>query len=236
MLRYQKSASTKEILTQVKLYTACKEAGLDCDMEYSITAHWDGQDRDVPDFILVACNQIIAIVEVKNYFSFNNLSPFSKNQIERYEHHSIPVFILYSTYDIPYLVKRLVEIKTKFLESCDPTKIKCFESDKQNEEKWNEKIAMAFSKFDEVFPDYKFTNECSLEILATGVKVLGLSDLLKLMDEYSKSGVKDFLFAFSSLLDYKKGGRERFLDVQKGTILSISGYHDRQDRIDEKLK
>lgn len=189
MLEYRKPINAKEATIQAVLYMACREADLNCNLQCSISV--DRKGWDLPDLIVIEHNQIISIVEVKDYTSFGRLSSYSRGQIERYERHSVPVFILYSIYDIPYLVKSLLEIKRKFLKSIDSAKAKCFEADRENKEKWDKKIAKAFSKFDETFPDYRFTNECSLEILATGVKVLGLSDLLKLMDE-SKDSMKEF--------------------------------------------
>jgi len=233
MSGYQKPSYTKEAIIQAELYAACKKMGLICNLQCSLVV--DRKGWDLPDLVVIEHNQIICIVEVKDYNSFGRLSSASKNQIKRYKKHNIPVFIIYSIYDIPYLVKKLVEVRKKFLESVDSDKAKCFEADRQNEEKWDKKIATAFSKFDELFPDYRFTNNYSLETLVEGVEVLGLPDLLKLMDEYFESSASDFLFALTSLVIYRRGGRERFLNTRKGTILTLSSYENRQDRINEKL-
>lgn len=231
MLEFTEPDNTKkEAITQAELYILCKEVGLCCDLEHGV----DLKQGCRPDLVVVVGNQIIAIVEVKRYASFGHLSERSKKQIKRYRGHDVPVFILYSIYDIPYLVKQLLKLKTKFLESMDSAQIKCFEADKQNEEKWNTKIAAAFNEFNETFSDYKFTNQQSLEIIAIGVKVLGLADTLKLMDEF-KSDLKVFFSMLDAQISYRKTSRERFLNTRKGSVQSISTYQNRQDRIDEKL-
>lgn len=232
MLRYQKSRYQNEAIIQAKLYIACKKAGLACDLHFAILK--DQTEWDIPDLIVVEHDQIIAMVEVKDYSSFGNLTSISKEQVVRYESHGLPVFVLYSAYDIPYLVKRLLEIKTKFLESLDSDKAKCFEADRQNKEKWNVKIASAFQEFDETFPRYIFTNQQSLETVATGVKILGLVDVLRLMDEYAGKSV-EFFSMLNAQIDYTLSGRDRFLNTRKGTVSSISGYYARQTRFDEKL-
>lgn len=233
MIECQKSGYQKEAIIQAELYVACKKAGLDCDLQYAIHAENAEKDWDIPDLIVVEHDQIICIVEVKDYSSFNNLTPTSREQIKRYRRHGVPVFILYSIYDIPYLVKQLLEVKAKFLESIDLVKAKCFEADKQNEEKWNTKIAAAFIEFNETFLDYKFTNDQSLEIIAIGVKTLGLIDVLRL-DEF-KSNLAVFFAMFNAQIDYRNGGG---LDAHKGPVHvthTISSYQNRQDHINEKL-
>lgn len=232
MLSYQKPENTKEIQIQVELYIACKKAGLNCILEPTIVADSNLKGWEFPDMVVVENYQIFAIVEVKPYAKLGKLTTGSRKQIKRYFQHGTPVFILYSMYDIPYLVKLLLEYKARFLESIDSVKAKCFEADRQNQEKLDAKIAAAFSKFDEVFPGYRFMNGYSLEVLATGVKVLGLPDLLKQMTLYANVG--DFFFGLSSLIKYANGGRDRFLNTRKGTVGSISAYYARQERFDEK--
>lgn len=233
-MEYIKPDNIKEAIIQSELYMACKKAGLTCDLQFGISLDQKETGWDLPDLIVVECNQIISIVEVKDYSSFKNLSPYSKNQIERYKKHSVPVFILYSVYDIPYLVKELLEVRKKFLESTDPINSNCFEADRQNKKKWDAKIAIALSRFDEAFPNYKFTNQHSLEDLATGVRVLGLSGLIRAIDE-SEGKVGDFFFALNGLLGYKKRGRLQTLNRRKNTVDTVSLYCSWLDRIDEKL-
>ena len=220
----------KEAITQAELYISCKKVGLRCDLEHGV----DLKQGCRPDLVVVESYQIIAIVEVKRYASFGHLSERSKKQIKRYRSHDVPVFILYSIYDIPYLVKQLLKLKSKSLESMDSAKAKCFEADRQREERWDERIAAAFVEFDIRFPNYKFTNGRSLELLAIGVKVLGPLNLLKVMDE-SKGNLTEFFDMLSAQIDYTNGGPERFLNTRKGTVQSISTYQNRQDKIDEKL-
>jgi len=232
-LRFVEPDNMREAAIQAELYVACRKAGLDVNLQCSI--HSDQKGWDLPDLIVIEHDQIICIVEVKDYSSFANLTSASKKQIKRYRSHGVPVYILYSIYDIPYLVKQLLEVKTKFLESMDSTGAKCFEADKQSKEKWNRKIAVAFDQFDETFPDYKFTSRQSLEIITIGVKTLGLADVLTLMDEF-RSNLIEFFSMLNAQINYKKGGRDRFLNTRKGTVGSISSYVNRQNRIDEKHK
>lgn len=239
-MQYRSPDYTREAIIQAKLYIACEKAGLNCDLQYVINPSQQfipekyRKETSVFDLIVIMDYEIVAIVEVKTADASIS-STENSEQIKRYKSYGVPVFILYSIYDIPYLVKRLLEVREEFLEFADLAKAKCFESDKQNEEKWNKKITVAFDWFDEIFPNYKFSNSYSLEILATGVKVLGLLDLLKLIDE-SKNSVEEFFSMLNNWIDYRKGGRERYLDTRKGTIQTISGYQDRQNRIDEKLE
>lgn len=225
-----KRGFVNEAVIQAELYTACKEAGIFCDLQYSIKA--EKHQRDMPDLVVVEGYQVIAIVEVKGYTYFKKLGSISEHQIKSYKQHNVPVFILYSVYDIPYLVTELLEIQSKFLKSIDSTIVECCEADRQREQKWDDKIAEAFGRFDEVFPDYKFGNH-SLELLVDGVKVLGLLNLLKQMTLYAN--VEDFFFGLNNLVTYTKSGSLRFLNERKGTIHTVLGYQNRQDRIDEKL-
>lgn len=241
MLLYQKPRYQNEAIIQAKLYMACKKAGLGCDLQFAILKDQTGWD--IPDLIVIEHDQIIAMVEVKDYSSFNNLTSTSKEQIKRYRSHGVPVFILYSIYDIPYLVKKLLKIKVKFLESIDSSKAKCFEADKQNKEKWNKKIVTAFDRFDKTFPDYKFSSNRSLEILATGVRVLGLPDILKLIDESSEDSAEDFFYALDISLTRNKNElrneEDRHMTGQLygfyDTVNTATGYHNRQNKIAEKL-
>lgn len=227
-MKYKSTSWDIEAAIQAELYVACKKAQLWCALEY---LHEDCRF----DLAVVEHNQVIAIIEVKTPAA-DSYSIERSTQIIKYRKYGIPVFILYSVYDIPYLVKRLIGVKTKFLESIEPAKIKCFEADRLSENKWDKKIFQALSKFDETFPDYKFTNKYSLEDIATGVKVLGLLDLLKLMDEYSKGSVGDFFFALNNLVNFRKAGPDHFLNQRKGTVQTATVYCNRQNRIDEKLK
>jgi len=236
-MKYNLPTSEGEAVIQAKLYTACEKAGLNCDLEYNVLRYPVVESR--LDLIIIEDCEILAIVEVKTSDSMNALVENSE-QIKRYKTYNVPVFILYSIYDISYIVKRLVEIRTKFLESCDPTKIKCLEADKQTEEKWNEKIAAAFSKFDELFPDYRFTNNYSLEIFATAVKIMGLPGLLKLMGEYSKDNVREFIFALKRFLKYKKEEELQLLRKCYGRwgvdeVNTVSSHYDKLNNIDENL-
>ena len=232
-MRYKNPNYVKEAVIQSELFTACKKAGLRCDMQYVICPG-EKENQCTFDLVVVESYDIIAIVEVKTSTSIN-ASVEDSSQIRKYRKQNVPVFILYSIYDIPYLVKQLVEVKTKFLESVDSDKAKCFEVDRQNIEKWNTKITAAFIEFDETFPDYKFTNDHSLELLAIGVRVLGLTDILKLMDEHNDN-LKVFFSMLDAQINYRNTGRDRFLNTRKGTTHSISSYYTRQDHIDEKLK
>lgn len=231
-----------EAVIQARLYAACKKVGLACDLQY---VAWSIKETSVFDLVVIVGNEIVAIVEVKDA----GASPTSvecSSQIKRYRSHSVPVFILYSIHDIPYLVKQLLEVREKFFESIDPVKAECLEADRQYEAKWNTKIATAFSKFDETFPGYKFTGDSSLEVLAIGVRTLGLIDTLKLMDEFDSDST-EFISALKRRLKrdkdaelqpsrYSQGRWGVFSrDVQDTVSGTITAHQNRQNRIDEKL-
>jgi CRISPR/Cas system CSM-associated protein Csm2 small subunit len=228
-----KRGYVKEAVIQSELYMVCRVAGMACDLQYSIPSK--RQQRDMPDLVVIEGYEIIAIVEVKDYSSFTQLGTWSSEQITRYKKHNVPVFILYSVYDIPYLIKELIEVRKKFLESIDPTIMECSKGDRQSEKNWDNKIAAAFDYFDEVFPDYKFTSSRSLESLADGVKVLGLEDVLELMDDYVEDNVENFFLVFDELVAYRKSGPSRFLNTRKYTVHTVLGYQNRQDKISKKL-
>ena len=242
-MKYKKPDCIKEAIIQAELYVACKKIGLDCDLQYVINPNQYllpekyRKETSVFDLVAIVGSEIVAIVEVKA-----TGTPFSlvkdSYQIRKYKKQNVPVFVLYSIYDIPYLVKQLLEVKVKFLESVDSAKTKCFEADRQNEKKWDGKIAAAFTKFDEAFPDYKFTNNQSLEIVATGVKVLGLPMVLKLLEE-SKGSLAEFFSMLKTWIGYVKGGYDHYLLTAQETAASkahsISDHQDRQDHINEKL-
>lgn len=80
-----------------------------------------------------------------------------------------------------------------------------------------------------------FTSRCSLEDLATGVRILGLPDLLKLIDKSSKGSAEDFFFMLNNLLLYRKNRGKQPINHRKNTILTATQYFNRLDRIDEKI-
>ncbi len=243
-MKYKKHDHIREVEIQNKLYNSCIEAGLTCELQYIVNPNQQYLPKEyrestcVFDLIVIEAYEIIAIVEVKD----SNCTPIvveGSKQIEKYNQFNLPVFVLYSAHDIPYLVKKLLEVRDKFLQSCDSNKAKCFEADIQNEKKWGEKIAEAFVKFDLAFPNYKFTNECSLKTLADAVRILGLSDVLKLMDE-SKGNIQNFFFSLNASFEYNEWEKAQimpkdFLDP-KSIYCPVSAYLNETKRIDEKLK
>jgi len=241
-MKYKKTKCVKEAVIQAELYVACRKADLCCDLQYIVNPNqWcipvkHRKETSVFDLVITEGNDVIAIVEVKTPDSISiSISVENSEQITRYKKHDVPVFVLYSIYDIPYLVKELVEVRSKFLESIDLATVECFESDKQSEKNWDNKITKAFGRFDEVFPDYKFTSSRSLESLADGVKVLGLEDVLKLMDDYVGDSTSNFFLVFDELVTYRKSGPSRFLNERKGNIKTLTQYQERQDKITKKF-
>ena len=246
-MKYKKRDSVKEAIIQAKLYNACKRVGLDCDLQYAINPNQRyvseqyRKETSIFDLVVIVGNEIVAIVEVKDTSASPILTACSQ-QIKRYKRHGVPVFILYSIYDIPYLVRQLLELKTKFLESLGSVKVKCLEADRLSEEKWNTKIATAFDKFNETFPGYRFTNDQSLEVIAKGVRSLGLVEVLRLLGIASNSS--QFVSALNYRFKYKKEfelsricSEHPNVSVQYGGTIqcTISNHQNRQDHIDEKL-
>jgi len=238
VLEYRKPDHTKEAVIQAELYAACKKARLSCDLEYWIPSQEDKQS-EVPDLVVIENHQIIAIVEVKIYPQYGRLITYSKDQIKRYKQFGIPVFILYSIYDIPYLVKKLVSIQKGYLRSIENTaSSKCNESDKSSEKKWGDKISIALDTFNETYPDYKFTESYSLQIVATSVKALGLELVLKITSSPENKNVDDFFFELNNLLDYKVRGRLQMLNRghPNSKIQTVSWWNYTLAEIDKKIR
>lgn len=231
-MKYKSTSWDIEAAIQAELYIACRKAHLHCALEYLY------EDCRF-DLVVIEHNQVISIVEVKTPILLSHQVERSA-QVVKYKKYDIPIFILYSIYDIPYLVKRLLEVRKKFLESAPLIVTECFEADRQNEEKWNKKIEKALSKFDEIFPDYQFTKEHSLEILAEGVRVCGLSDVLGLLDIHSGFPLGDFFFSLSSLLNYNKSKTLHELKLKQDgsdfhSFDTASDHHNKLSKIAEKL-
>ena len=228
-MKYMDTSYNDEVVIQAELYLACKKAQLQCALEYT-------HENCRFDLVVVECNQVISIVEVKSPV-FSSYPIERSAQIIKYKKYNIPVFILHSTYDICYLVKKLLEIREKFLESCDSDRIKCFEADRQNEEKWNGKISEALSKFGVVFPNYKFMYGYSLEDVAIGVKVLGLSNVLKLMDECVSGKILDFFKLLNQAVTCEKKEGSQIFDKRRDgeEICTLGEHHSKINKINEKL-
>jgi hypothetical protein len=200
MLNYKKPNYINEVVTQAKLYQICVEAGLTCDLEY--ICYTDKEEKSVLDLIVIENHQIIAIVEVKRYDHFGHTS-WDVDQIKRYKQFDVPVFTLYSIYDIPYLVKRLVSIQQNYLKLISEDLSTFSKNEKSSENRWEEKINTAIDKFNKVFPNYEFTNEHSLEAIADAVKILGLDLVLKIINKFSNKKVEDFFFQFDASVKYE---------------------------------
>jgi hypothetical protein len=242
MLNYKKPDYINEVVIQAELYQACKKAGLTCNLEY--ICYTDKEEKCVLDLIVIENYQIIAIVEVKRYDHFEHIS-WDVHQIKRYKQLSIPIFILYSIYDIPHLVKRIVRIQQNYLKSISENSSTHNENEKLSEDRWKEKISIAIDGFNKTFPNYEFTNEHSLETIATAVKVLGLDLVLKIIC-YPNRKVEDFFFYLNSRLDYERETKKlpTLIDAKNktGTILlnqgrlqTTSDYERKLALIDKRL-
>jgi len=240
MLEYKKPDSPPEIVVQAELYRACKEAGLNCDLEYHIPIDPLVENRrdnaSIPDLVVVENRQIIVIVEVKPHSQFDKSNTYNSEQIKRYKQFGVPVFILYSIYDIPHLVKRLFRIQQNYLKSISETSSTFSKNEKSSENRWEEKINIAIDKFNKVFPNYEFTNEYSLETIATAVKILGLDCVLRIIC-YPDRKVEDFFFYLNSRLDYIDRGKKGTITLNRrnSTLQTERSHEYKLYRIDRKL-
>lgn len=162
MLWYKEPNCVNEAIVQAELYYTCKNAGLKCDLEYIFSP--DSGRKCVFDLVVIENYQVIAIVEVKRYDHFGYTFQLDADQIKRYQQLGVPVLTLYSIYDIPYLVKKLVSIQKRYLESIENTTSgERNESGKIGERVQKEDILTVFDTFDKTYPNYEFANERSLQ-------------------------------------------------------------------------
>jgi len=192
MIPYHKSNLTRETFIQSKLFQACLEAGLTCEAEYPY------EDCRF-DLVAIEGSEIIAIVEVKKPDQFEEGKDNETAQIKKYKRFGVPVFILYSVYDIPYLVRKLISIQENF--STIFTDI--IENDEKKKTQDLE-ISSCLDEFDKVFPNYKFTNEYSLEDLVTAVKFFGSVPVLERIRKFSEQGSDNFFLSLKYLLQRKR--------------------------------
>jgi hypothetical protein len=234
MLEYKESVCVKEAVIQSKLYESCEKAGLVCDLQYVVFL--DGKkEKCVLDLVVIENYQIIAIVEVKDQEDNPDRIRDSK-QLKRYKQFGVPVFILYSIYDIPHLIKRLVKIQQNYLKSISETSSIFGKNEKRSEDRWEEKINKAIDEFNKIFPNYEFTNEHSLETIATAVKVLGLNCVLSIIC-YPNRKVEDFFFYLNSRLDYIDRGKKGTITLNRrnSTLQTERSHEYKLYRIDRKL-
>lgn len=200
MLEYKKPDYVKEIVIQTELYKACKDSNLVCDLEY-IAFSSKEEKQCVLDLVVVENYQIIAIVEVKDQKDSISVVENSE-QLKRYKQFGVPIFILYSIYDIPHLVKKLVTIRDNYLKLITETKREHSKNEKKSENRWEEKVNKAIDEFNKAFPNYRFTNEYSMETVAIAVKILGLEQVIQIIDASCEKGVEDFFFQLNVLIDH----------------------------------
>lgn len=222
MLKYNKPRCVNEVIIQADLYHACKEAGLICDLEY--ICYTNKKEKCILDLIVIENHQVIAIVEVKTPDSVE-LDEYKTEQIKRYKQFGIPVLVLWSVRDISKVVKKLVRIQQNYLKSLEENQAIFNENEKQSKNKWEEKINIAIDEFNEVFPNYEFTNEYSMETIARAVKVLGLDLVLKIINNFFDKKVEDFFFQLNISVDYRlqrmKGCSKKHDKVQTVTSEAV---------------
>jgi len=199
MLEYNKQSLIKESVIQSELYLACKKAGLQVDLQYTIGI--GNPNRSMPDCVIVQNYCIMAIVEIKNYKAYSGLSVISQDQIKRYKSYGVPVFVLYSRYDIPHLIRKLLDVRNRFLGKANLEQTKYFIADKKSEELKQFGIDLVVQIFNETFPNYGYTEKYSLELLAIAVEKIGAMKVAGiLLDGYYT--VDDFMEELKSYITW----------------------------------